>query len=71
MIIDELKKGTKYYSVFIPYNHNHQIGTVVIDTARTTGMSPTVVITDLQTEINSLTCCLKYFVAKADLKYKI
>lgn len=53
MIIDELKKGTKYYSVFIPYNHNHQIGTVVIDTARTTGMSPAVVITDLQTEINS------------------
>jgi len=53
MIIDELNKGTKYYSIFLPYNHNHQIGTVVIDTARTTGMSPAVDITNLQAEINS------------------
>lgn len=51
--IDELRKGTKYYSIFLPYNHNHQIGTIVIDTARTTGMSPAVVITNVQTEINS------------------
>lgn len=51
--IDDLKKGTKYYSVFLPYNHNHQIGTIVIDTARTTGMSPMVVITNVQAEINS------------------
>ena len=46
--------GTTYYFVFLPYNHNRQLGTAIVDTARTTGVSPAVAITDIHTSLTSV-----------------
>lgn len=54
LITDELRKGTTYYFVFLPYNHNRQLGTAIVDTARTTGVSPAVAITDIHTSLTSV-----------------